>query len=109
MIVPELTEKYIDFIGMYENVFPQHFCHHIICEFDKLFEKGLCGTRKKHENIDKYLKNDSYYSLSINNHDNFGQFDDHASRHILQMGLQRCFDAYTEKFDILKENDLQST
>ena len=58
MMIPELTERYIDFIGFYENIYPQGFCQHVIGEFDKIFEKGLCGSRKESENARKYVKNE---------------------------------------------------
>ena len=99
MIIPELSEKYIDFIGFYENVLPQGFCQHIIHEFDKVFDMGLCGTRKD-ENAKKYHKNDSFYFLDIINHDNvIGKFDNYDVRFILHKGLQNkkiCHDLFSE-------------
>ena len=110
MIIPKLSERYIDFIGLYENVFPQGFCQHVISEFDKVFEKGLCGTRIKSENAKKHVKSDSFYFLNVNNHeDSFAHFDNGSVRNILQAGLQRCFDFYTSNYDILQNLHLQST
>lgn len=110
MMIPELTERYIDFIGFYENVFPQGFCQHVINQFDNIFEKGLCGTRKEVENAKKYKKSDSFYFLSLNDHDDvFNKFHEHGIRRVLQSGLQRCFDAYANKYDILQDMILHST
>lgn len=110
MIIPELSEKYIDFIGFYENVYPQGFCQHVISEFDKVFEKGLCGTRKESENVKNHIKNDSFYFLDMAPHDgSFNQFHDHSVKNILQKGLQRCFDAYTNQYDILQDMILRSS
>lgn len=110
MIIPELSERYIDFIGFYENVFPQGFCQHVISEFDKVFEKGLCGTRKINEKVKRHIKNDSFYFLDMTPHDgSFSQFHEHSVKHVLQNGLQRCFDAYTNQYDILQDLMLRST
>jgi hypothetical protein len=109
-MIPELTERYIDFIGFYENVFPQGFCQHVISQFDKVFEQGLCGTRKESENARKHRKSDSFYFLDMTNHNSvFDEFYDHNVRNILQNGLQRCFDAYTNQYDILQDLMLRST
>ena len=109
MIIPNLSERYTDFIGFYENVFPQDFCQHVISEFDKTFEKGLCGTRKYTEGARRYDKDDSFYFLDLSDHEIFNRFHDQSVRSILQDGLQRCFDAYAEHYDILQNMMLQST
>lgn len=118
MTIPEFSEKYIDFIGFYENVLPQGFCQHVISEFDKVFEQGLCGTRKENENARRYAKSDSYYFINANSHeDSFGHFHDslpqgqvyRSVRNVMQEGLQKCFDAYTNYYDVLQDMHLQST
>lgn len=109
MIIPELFERYNNFIGFYENVYPQGFCQHVITEFDKVFEEGLCGTRKD-EYAKKHVKNDSFYFLDASVHDGaFVRFHDHNVKDILQKGLQRCFDAYVNEYDILQDSTLHST
>jgi hypothetical protein len=109
-MIPELTERYIDFIGFYENVFPQGFCQHVIQQFDNVFERGLCGTRKNNENERRHRKSDSFYFLNANNHqDSFANFNEFGVRNSLQSGLQRCFDHYTNHYDILQDLHLQST
>jgi len=110
MIIPELSERYIDFIGLYENVLPQGFCRHVISEFDKVFEKGLCGTRKKIENAPKHIKDDAFYFLDVNDHSGaFKNFHENGVRVDLQHGLQRCFDAYVNQYDILEDVMLRSS
>jgi hypothetical protein len=109
-MIPELTERYIDFIGFYENIYPQGFCQHVISEFDKIFEKGLCGSRKESENARNYVKSDAFYFLDVCNRDDaFYQFHNHSVRHVLQKGLQRCFDVYTNHYDVLQQVFLLST
>jgi|APGre2960657404_1045060.scaffolds.fasta_scaffold99980_2 hypothetical protein len=110
MIIPELSERYIDFIGFYENVFPQGFCQHVINEYDIVSERGLCGTRKSIEHVNKHFKSGSMFFLDVNDHESsFSPFHEKNTRSILQNGLQRCFDAYTDQYDILKDMVLHST
>jgi len=110
MMIPELTERYIDFIGFYENVFPDGFCEHMIAEFNKLQEKGFCGSRQKSENAMKIAKDDSYYFINLKNHsDVIELFENEHVRFICTQGLQRCFELYTNKYDILKIMSLRST
>jgi hypothetical protein len=110
MIIPELQEDYIDFIGFYQNVFPEGFCEHLIDGFEKLEKAGFCGTRKRNEGNKRHRKEDSYYFYSINHHDsNIDTFQDNSTRVVLQDGLQKCFDAYVDKYDILQDMNLSST
>lgn len=110
MIIPELKESYIDFIGMYQNVFPEGFCEHVIEQFEIFQKEGYCGTRQSNENELKIRKQDTFYFLNVNNHEDvFKKFYDNHVRSISQNGLQRCFDAYVNKFDILKRHDLRSS
>jgi hypothetical protein len=101
--------SYIDSIGMYENIFPEGFCQHVIKEFDKFHERGYCGTRRD-ENALKYNKDDSFLFMTVNNHpeelENFNGFD---LKFAIHEGLQACFDDYIEKFDMLKMVDLRSS
>jgi len=109
IISPEMNENYIDFIGFYENVFPQSFCQHVINEFDRIYEKGLCGTRKN-ENAKKHHKSDSFYFLNVVDHSNsFEKFEGHEVSDLINKGLQKCFDAYTDEYDILQDMILLST
>jgi len=111
MIIPELSEKYIDFIGFYENVFPQGFCHHIIQEYDKFFEQGFCGTRQDDEKSQKTIKDGSYYFLNMRNGHDIMMKNYHGMTlfKCLRGGLQRCFDSYIREFDILQDLNLRSS
>ena len=60
-------ENYIDFIGMYQDVFPEGFCSHLISEYERLEENGHCGNRQETENINKTFKEDTFYNLNMKN------------------------------------------
>jgi len=111
MIIPELSERYIDYIGFYENVFPEGLCRHIIQDFERFIENGYCGTRKSAENAQKHHKSDTFMFLNINNHhgNSFHNFHGEFTKDLIQGGLQRCFDAYTNEYDILQGMILRST
>ena len=110
MIIPQLSEKYIDHIGFYENVFPEGLCQHIIENFDRVHENGHCGTRKSIENEKKYRKDDTFLFLNVNNHKGaFSNFNGASTKDLIQDGLQRCFDAYTNEYDTLQSMSLRST
>jgi hypothetical protein len=97
-----MNTRYIDFIGMYENVFPDGFCNHMIEEFERLLSSGLCGNRQDSEGVRKYQKQDNFYFLNVRRH-SFSDFNNNTVIEIFLTGLQNCFDEYTEEFDILKD------
>ena len=50
------NSQYNDFIGMYQNVFPDGFCSHMISEFERLLSSGSCGNRQDSEGAKKNNK-----------------------------------------------------
>jgi hypothetical protein len=109
-MISELKESYVDFIGMYENVYPEGFCDFLIEEFERFQKNGWCGTRKETENSDKRHKDDLSFFININNHTSeMKMYEGFDLRHNCQEGLQRCFDAYVQKYDILNKMGLRSS
>ncbi len=107
----ELKESYNDFIGFYQNVFPEGFCEHVINYYDIALEEGFCETRKKYEKALKTSKDDSFTFLGINAHASniFKNYNDFSVKNIVNAGLQRCFDAYSTEYDILQQHLIRST
>lgn len=103
-----MNAKYNSFIGMYEDVFPEYYCEHMIAEFERLNSQGHCSNRKQSENAKKTVKDDLFCFLNIRNH-SLSPFQDRSCEKIFWRGLQSCFDDYTEEYDILKEADLRCT
>ena len=58
---------------MYQNVFPDGFCHHVISEFERLLVSGACYNRQDSEGTTKTRKQDFHYFLNMRNNvmDNF--------------------------------------
>lgn len=101
-----MSEKYVNFIGMYDNIFPDGFCDHLIVTFEKLVERGLCYSRKQSESTRKVVKDDFAFSLDINSHSELGTFNGESVSSIVIDTLQNCFDSYIDNYDILKESRL---
>lgn len=100
--------QYHEFIGMYKNVFPDGFCSHMIEEFERLLNSGLCENRQDSEGAPKYQKHDNFYFLNIKNH-SFSTFNNTSVIDIFTKSLQHCFDEYVNEYDILKDISLKST
>jgi hypothetical protein len=103
-----MKSQYTEFIGMYQNVFPDGFCSHVISEFERLLSSGSCGNRQKDENVPKTSKEDYNYYLNMKNHI-MSPFNDVAVMDIFMNSLQNCFDSYIGEYDILKNLPLRCT
>lgn len=100
--------QYHEFIGMYDNVFPDGFCSHLIQDFERLLNKGMCVNRQNYEGVRKHQKNDHLYFMNVN-HNGFTFFNNKTVVEIFTEGLQKCFDEYLSEYDILHELSLHST
>jgi len=101
-----MKTKYTDFIGMYENVYPDGFCQHMIEEFERLDQFGMVGSRQQDENTLKTSKHDDSVMLNVRNHPT-SSFEGVSAIEIFFQGLQNCFDEYVNEFDILKGPSLK--
>jgi hypothetical protein len=98
--------QYTDFIGMYQNVFPDGFCSHAISEFERLLSTGSCGNRQDSEGAKKTLKQDYHYFLNMRNHV-MSPFNNCQFMEIFWTGLQNCFDEYCDEYDSLRDLNLK--
>jgi len=98
--------QYTDFIGMYQNVFPDGFCSHAISEFERLLSTGSCGNRQDSEGAKKTLKQDYHYFLNMRNHI-MSPFNNCQFMEIFWTGLQNCFDEYCDEYDSLRDLNLK--
>lgn len=99
--------EYEDFMGIYTDVYPEGYCEHIIHQFDKRIEEGAGSNRQVSENALKHNKDDIQLFLS-ERYDFFDKFSEHSSVDVFNRGLQSCFDDYTNKFSVLKQDNLIS-
>lgn len=101
-----MTTRYQDFIGMYDNVFPDGFCDFMIKEYEKLENSGYCRTRKQSEGAAKTWKNDTFYFVDLDCH-NLSEFNGVLPSRIIYNTLQKYFDEYVDNYDILRDVDLR--
>ena len=92
---------------MYDGVFPDYYCQHMISEFERIREKGHCGNRQQ-EGVKKSLKQDEFYFLNLRNH-SLSYFNETNPMNIFWEGIQNCFDEYVSEYDILKDGHLICT
>ncbi len=94
-----------DFIGFYNKIYEDYFCQHVIDEFERVLTKGHCGTRQNSEGVTKTNKEDLFYFLNFKNHV-FSDFNGKSVNDLFFAGLQKCFDAYSNEYDILKSHTI---
>ena len=104
----DISAKYNGFIGMYENVYPDYFCQHLIDEFERLNSTGFCGNRQDSEGTTKIRKHDEFCFLNMKNHV-MSPFQENNTERMFLDGLQACFDDYVKEFDVLLSDDLRCT
>jgi hypothetical protein len=92
-----------DFIGYYRNLYPTGYCEHLIKEFNRLEESGAGYNRQKGENANKHIKDDYQIFIDLRNH-NLKNFENKDSCDLFFEGLQTCYEDYTEKYSILRDN-----
>ena len=95
-----------EFFGIFDDVYPEGFCQHVIDEFDRLNNTGAGYNRLESENALPHLKNDVAINLKINP---TMPFNDHNISDVFFDGLQTCYDKYTEKFSTLRHENLKTT
>lgn len=93
--------KYEDFIGIYQNVYPEGFCEHLIAQFEKNQTLGAGSTRQE-EGAFKHAKNDVFIFSNASSLV-WDLFKDEWPMDIFYNGLQACFRAYSEEFSTLKD------
>lgn len=98
-----MTIAYKDFIGFYSNVFPEGYCAHLISEFERFAQNGVGSDRQKAEGTLRHIKDDHQIFINMRNH-NMVPFNDTSPADIFFDGLQKCYDAYSEQYSILKDS-----
>lgn len=100
--------EYKDFIGIFSGVYPEGYCQHLINEFERLVEFGAGTNRQRGEGALKHHKNDLQVHLNLNGQ-SVTPFQNISATGVFFGGLQRCYDAYTEEFSILKDAQITGT
>lgn len=102
-----MSAEYKDFIAVYRGVYPDGYCQHLISEFERLKSVGAGVNRQQGEGAFKHCKDDTQLNL------NFGvytaaDFNGAPAVGMFFNGLQRCYDAYTEQYSMLKDGKISA-
>ena len=104
-----MNEKYFDFIGMYKDVVPEGYCQHMIAEFERLQKEGIGSNRQDFEGAPKHVKSDHAMFLNAGAATHFAPFEDNPVLAPFYKATQDCFDAYSAKFSVLKQDNITGT
>lgn len=98
--------KHEQFIGVYEDVFPEGFCEHLVSEFERLNSAGVSLSRKKTDNSKKHHKDDTqiFMHMRISRPE---PFNGEESDTVFYRGLQACFNNYSEEYSVLTQDNLR--
>jgi hypothetical protein len=99
----QMNVEYFEHIALYKDVYPEGYCQHLISEFNRLEEEGVGSNRQNSENAFKHVKDDHQIGLNLRNH-NLILFNEQNPERLFFDGLQKCYDAYTSKYSVLRDN-----
>tara|TARA_R110000796_G_scaffold138332_2_gene254437 strand:+ start:797 stop:1393 length:597 start_codon:yes stop_codon:yes gene_type:complete len=97
-----------DFIRVYESVYPEGYCAHLISEFERLVGSGAGVNRQAGEGAKKHIKNDMQLEFNIGSH-TVAFFENAATTDVFFSGLQKCFEAYVGEFSTLGDSSIRGT
>lgn len=94
-----------NFVGIYDNVYPEGYCQHLIVEFDRLEKERIGANRQQSEKANRHVKDD--YQIGINARNfNIAPFGSENSVDMFFNGLQNCYNDYTEKYSVLRSEKI---
>lgn len=100
---------YNNFIGRFDNVFPEGYCQYMINEFDRLEKLDVGYSRLQAEGALPHRKNDIHleYTLKYEMYprEPFQTIEGEklSPVRLFYEGLQRCFNEYTTEFSVLQK------
>jgi hypothetical protein len=98
-----MNTEYFEHIALHKDVYPEGYCQHLILEFNRLEENGAGSNRQQSEKALKHVKDDHQILINLRNH-NLIDFEGKNSCDLFFDGLQKCYDIYSNKYSVLKDN-----
>ena len=98
-----MNVEYFEHIALFKDVYPDGYCKHLISEFNRLEGNGAGSNRQQSENADKHVKDDYQIGINIKNH-GLTAFNEKNACDLFFDGLQHCYNEYTSKYSVLKDN-----
>lgn len=97
-----MNVQHKDFIGFYQDVFPDGYCQFLIDEFERLDSGGAGISRKKGEGALKHSKNDQQIHINVRAH-RMRPFNNNTDTvDMFFEGLQKCYEEYSENYSVLQ-------
>lgn len=103
-----MNAQHEDFIGIYENVYPEGYCQHLIDEFERLTHSGVGMNRQQSEGALRHRKNDLQIGLNFGVHA-VRDFADRGITEIFFSGIQQCYEHYVGQFSVLSDGNVRGT
>lgn len=98
-----MNTEYFEHIALHKDVYPEGYCQHLILEFNRLEENGAGSNRQQSEKALRHVKDDHQILINLRNH-NLTDFEGKNSCDLFFDGLQKCYDIYSNKYSVLKDN-----
>lgn len=98
-----MNTEIFEHIAIFKDVYQEGYCQHLISEFDRLESSGAGSNRQVSENANKHVKDDYQISIQLRHHNLVNFAGDHPCD-LFFAGLQRCYDEYTSKYSVLRDN-----
>jgi hypothetical protein len=99
-----MKSTYLDFIGVYKDVVPDGYCEHMIAEFERVATEGVGSTRQQFEGVSPHHKEDHFMFLDRGAGTHFMNFGEQLMLDPFYAATQTCFDDYSSRFSVLKDN-----
>lgn len=103
-----MKSEYKEFIGIYDDVYPDGYCQHLIAEFDRMESFGSGSNRIQSEGAQRHFKNDHQINMSLKGHE-VNPFQGTNAVDLFFNGLQACYDEYTSVFSTLQNDKIRAT
>lgn len=99
---------YKGFIGVYDDVYPEGYCQHLINEFDRMELAGAGLNRKQSDGSPRHEKNDHQINISLRGHET-NYFNGENVVNLFFNGLQRCYEEYVSMYSTLQHGKIRGT
>jgi hypothetical protein len=103
-----MITAYENFTGIFDNVFPDDYCQHLITEFNNLEKNSFGHNRQTTDRSSKHEKDDFQILINLRNHPLL-PFNNKPTIDVFFDGLQQCYDTYTEKYSVLKNQRIRGS
>lgn len=103
-----MITAYENFTGIFDNVFPDDYCQHLITEFNNLEKNSFGYNRQTSDRSSKHEKDDFQILINLRNHPLL-PFNNKPTIDVFFDGLQECYDTYTEKYSVLKNQRIRGS